>query len=190
MKTQAWGWLVAGVLAAGLNASYHDRGLEMAHHVAHRIEHNTAAVLALASGHADRFLTEARIIAAHNDGTSCPLTNALARVQAKMQGSEMNFDRMEVLADQEEAVTDQVQALSDRRQAALERMEGQRVVIENELAAQSARLRVALVGLTPADVRVMRTGQCPRIHLNVQRMPVVNIPAPAIHIPGMSAGPV
>ncbi len=47
--TQAWGWLTAGVLAAGLNASYHDGGLQWAHQVADRVEHGSAAVLALAS---------------------------------------------------------------------------------------------------------------------------------------------
>ena len=64
MKTQAWGWLIAGVLAAGLNASYHDGGLQWAHEVAERVGHGSSAVLALASGNAERFLSEAQLVAA------------------------------------------------------------------------------------------------------------------------------
>jgi hypothetical protein len=60
MKTQAWGWLGAAVLAAGLNASYHDGGLEWAHNAVDQIQHRSAAVLALASGRADQFLAEAK----------------------------------------------------------------------------------------------------------------------------------
>ena len=62
MKTQAWGWLTAAVLAAGLNASYHDGGMQWAHRIADRVEHNSNAVLALATGHADEFVTEARVL--------------------------------------------------------------------------------------------------------------------------------
>lgn len=66
MKTQAWGWLVAAVLAAGLNASYHDGGLEWAHRIAEGVEHSSNAVLALATGHADRFLAEAQMLGARD----------------------------------------------------------------------------------------------------------------------------
>ncbi len=64
--TQAWAWLTAGVLAAGLNASYHDGGLEWAHQVADRVEHGSAAVLALASGRADQVLSQAQLLTARN----------------------------------------------------------------------------------------------------------------------------
>lgn len=47
--TQAWGWLAAGVLAAGLNASYHDGGLPVAHEVVSRLEHRSEVLLTLAS---------------------------------------------------------------------------------------------------------------------------------------------
>ena len=46
MKTQAWGWLAAAVLAAGLNSSYHDGGLQWAHEIVGSVQHNTGAVLA------------------------------------------------------------------------------------------------------------------------------------------------
>jgi hypothetical protein len=65
MKTQAWGWLAAGVLAAGLNASYHDGGLQWLHQAVDQVEHGSAAVLALAGGHADLFLAEARLVSNH-----------------------------------------------------------------------------------------------------------------------------
>jgi hypothetical protein len=69
MKTQAWGWLAAAVVAAGLNASYHDGGLQWAHRVTNRIEHRTAAVVALATGHADRFLAEAKWVTSDFDSS-------------------------------------------------------------------------------------------------------------------------
>src|SRR5579863_907304 len=84
MKTQAMGWLIAGVLAAGLNASYHDGGLQWAHDVANRVEHGSAAVLALASGNAERFLSEAQMVADRNETASCRLSTALAQIQTKL----------------------------------------------------------------------------------------------------------
>ena len=65
--TQAWGWLAAGVLAAGLNAAYHDGGLEWAHRIADRVQHGSAAVVALAGGRADQFVAEAALLSARND---------------------------------------------------------------------------------------------------------------------------
>src|ERR1700739_2211262 len=85
MKTQAWGWLVAAVLAAGLNASYHDGRLEWAHRIAGSAEHSSNAVLALATGHAARFLAEAQLLGARQEAASCPLSTALARIQTRIQ---------------------------------------------------------------------------------------------------------
>ncbi len=63
--TQAWGWLVAAVLAAGLNASYHNGGLQWAHEVAERLDHGSTAALALASGHTPTSSSsEARLVSA------------------------------------------------------------------------------------------------------------------------------
>ena len=50
--TQAWGWLVAAVLAAGLNASYHDGGLQWAHQIADRVEQRST--VATGAGHRER----------------------------------------------------------------------------------------------------------------------------------------
>ncbi|MGD0760452.1 MAG: hypothetical protein ABR921_16250 [Candidatus Sulfotelmatobacter sp.] len=37
MKTQAWAWLTAGVVALGLNGFYHDGGAAWAHRIAERV---------------------------------------------------------------------------------------------------------------------------------------------------------
>ena len=58
----AWGWLMAGVVAAGLNASYHDGGLQWAHQAIERVSYNTRAVMALASENAQELMAQARMI--------------------------------------------------------------------------------------------------------------------------------
>src|SRR5437588_8030080 len=81
MKAQAWGWLAAAVMAAGLNASYHDGGLRWAHRIANQVEHNTSAVMALATGHADQFMTEARYVASPSELAPCRFAAAMERAQ-------------------------------------------------------------------------------------------------------------
>src|SRR5215469_1149640 len=112
MKTQAWGWLGAAVLAAGLNSSYHDGGLQWAHEIADRVQHNTSAVLALATGRADQFLAEARMLnldraadrtdaqvdiadnqvgenqIAENQAPHCPFSSAWARAKNSFDHSQ------------------------------------------------------------------------------------------------------
>src|SRR5271167_3986018 len=87
--TQAWGWLVAGVLAAGLNASYHNGGLQWAHQaveqIASQAEYRSEAVLALASGNAQRFMAASRTLTARNETASCQLATSMARVQTEFQ---------------------------------------------------------------------------------------------------------
>src|ERR1700758_1868952 len=101
MKTQAWGWLGAAVLAAGLNSSYHNGGLEWVHEIVDRVQYNTGAVLALVTGRADQFLAEARMLkldrdadnaadqadsamnrVAENQASHCPFASAWARTQS------------------------------------------------------------------------------------------------------------
>ena len=53
---QGWYWLAAGVMALGLNGVYHQGGAEWTH----RLVNRSAAVVALASGRAERFLGSAR----------------------------------------------------------------------------------------------------------------------------------
>lgn len=189
MKTQAWGWLAAGVLAAGLNASYHDGGLEWAHRIASRVEHNTAAVLALASGRADRFLAETRLAAAQSEGSSCPFSRALAQVQAKIDGSESEFDRVQVMSDRAQAISDRAQAMSDREQAAQDRWEARQVRIQNALAAKATHLQLRMVDFAPPDMRVMKGWRCPRVRVELPQLPALKGPAVVIHLDGIGAGP-
>src|SRR5580700_4745381 len=101
--TEAWGWLAIGVLAAGLNASYHSGGLQWAHEIADRAEHNSAAVLALASQNADHFLAEAQTLTARSEAASCPLSKTMSRVQSGIAYSEAGFDRFEALSARRQA---------------------------------------------------------------------------------------
>jgi ABC-type molybdate transport system ATPase subunit len=171
MKTnQAWGWLAAGVLAAGLNASYYDGGLQWVHRIADRVGQNSAAVVAMASGRADHFLSEARMLTTRSQSASCPLSTAMALVQSKIARSEARFDVM-----------------SAREGAQLARLEASRARIE----AQTARLRIPAAAFSPVVVRMTGASVCPRVRVNVPRMPAMELPQiPAIHIDTVSAGPV
>lgn len=180
--TQAWGWLTAGVLAAGLNASYHNGGLQWAHEIADHVQHNTASVLALASGNATQFLSEAQAVTAKNEKSSCQLANKLARVQSRFASSEQARDEFEVISAQEEAQLDRLEANRDRIEAQ----------VQAQVAAQTAHLRMASVAFAPVTVKAIAVpGVCPRIRVNIPRMPMMKMPvAPEIHINIPSAGPV
>ena len=169
MKTQAWGWLATAVLAAGLNSSYHNGGLEWVHRVADRVQHNTSAVLALATGNADRFLAEAQLASVQNS-SSCPLSSALAAVRRSIGPMHSEQERFEVMTAREEE--------------ALARMEAHRARME----AQMARLNMA--NFNPIVVRVPRV-VCPRVRVSVPRMPMIKMPAtPVVHVEYSGAGPV
>jgi hypothetical protein len=168
--THAWGWLTVGVLAAGMNASYHNGGLHWAHEIADHVQHNSAAVLALASGNATRFLSEAQALTAKNEKSSCRLASTLARVQSRISGVEQPGYRFEMM--------------SAREESQLARLEANRERIEAQVQAQVAFAPVALKAI-PAPV------VCPRVHVNIPRMPLMKMPvAPEIHIDIPSAGPV
>lgn len=174
---QAYAWLAAGVLAAGLNASYHDGGLQRVHEIADRVEQNSAAVLTLASGHADQFLSEMQSLTARQQTASCPLSTPLARVRVRLAHSEFattqaGFDRFE--------------AMADREQAQVERMEARRARIE----VQVARIRIPAVALSPVVFTAPKV-ECPRVRVNLPRLPRIQVPAvPVIRIETASAGPV
>lgn len=177
MKIQAWGWLMAAVAAAGLNAAYHDGGLEWAHRVAGRVGHSSAAVLALASGHAGQFLTEARLITAHEQASPCRLATALARVETKVAGTETELV--------------QFQGLSDREQAQLDRLEANRDRIEAQVEVQTNRINAAMAAFNPVVMKSFDVPtHCPRVRVRVPRMPMVRVPAPVVHVDAVSAGPV
>jgi hypothetical protein len=181
MKTQAWGWLVAAVLAAGLNASYHDGRLEWAHQIAGSIEHSSNAVLALATGHADRFLAEAQVLGARRETASCPLSTALARVQTRIVRSRMRTEQF----------NDSFEVMSAREEAAMAKMEADQARIEAEVA----RIRIPDADFAPAMVAV-RQVSCPRVRFTMPEVPRIEVPhikmpvAPVIRMNVSSAGPV
>ena len=151
---QAWAWLIVGVMAAGLNASYHDGGLETVHRVFARASDNAQAALALATDQADQFVTEARLAAAQ-EKAPCRFSAALARVRAKVDRSETGFDRFEVM--------------SARQEAQLARLEANRARIE----AQLTHVRIPAVALNPVVVKVPMippTSVCHRVRVHMQRI--------------------
>ena len=178
MKTQAWGWLAAGVLAAGLNAAYHDGGLEWAHRMVEQVTCRTSAVLALASGRAEQLLADAQLLTARDETASCRLGTALAQIQTGIMRSELGTGRFE--------------AMSAREEAQLARLEANRARIE-AFAAQAANLRMTRVAFNSMAFNPARVAACSRVRVNIPRMPRIKIPAPpipSVHIEAPSAGPV
>jgi hypothetical protein len=158
-STQAWGWLVAGVLAMGLNGIYHDGGAAYAarslKHALAPIVGRSGAVLALASGRADWFLAKAQEAGAREETASCRLSTAMARWQAKR-------------AQPEERLA-QIEAASARRDGQLARRQAGRDRVEAE---------VSRVRLLPAVFETVKIpGVCPRVHANVPRVRIPAVPA-------------
>ena len=173
MKTQAWGWLAAGVLAAGLNAAYYDGGLAWAHCLAGRIDHASEAVLALAGGRVEQFFAETRL-AGHDEVATGGVDAVLAQVQAGLADREVGFARVE--------------AMSARRQAQLARVQAVRARIEAQVAAREARCRVAAI-VPAAFVQVAAPSACPRVRVSVPQPPRIHVSTPVIQVQGGS-GPI
>ena len=184
MKTQAWGWLAAGVLAAGLNASYHDGGLRVAHRVVNQFENRSEAFLALATDRADQFLAETRLVVARDETASCRLSTALTRAQTRIARSQTGLARVEVMSASDEAQLAQFEA--NRAQ-----IEAQVREVQDQVQAQVARIRIPAVAMSPVVVGTPRVVVCPRIRVNIPRAPMVRIPAvPVIHIETSETGPI
>ena len=150
--TQAWGWLTAGVLALGLNGIYQDGGAAWAHRIVDRAAYSSGAVLALASGRADQFLTQARMVATRDEGQPCRIAAAVARV--RMARTDAGFARFDVMSAREEAQWARVEAERAR--------------------AQAARIQFATVTLKPiifkeGDLPVV----CPRVRVTIPRVPMI-----------------
>jgi len=161
------------VLAAGLNAGYHDGGFRWAHRIVGRVGHSTSAVLALATGRADRFLTEARIMAAHQRSSSCPLEAAAVEMQAALAPAETNLAEF--------------RQMTARQEAQLAKIEAKRARLETRLI----RIRVPAVALNRIEIPTPRVSVCPRLRVNILRMPMIKIPSPpVIHIDTGNLGPV
>ncbi len=176
--TQGWGWLAAGVLALGLNGIYHDGGAAWAQRnlggVIARTVNESGAVIALASGRADRFVANANLVAAQDETASCGLATAVARFQSKIARTQSGMAHFE--------------AMSARQEAALARMEANRARIE----ARIARVRVAPVVFNTVTIPAVT---CPRVRVNVPRvnvpeLPMVKIPVPLVDVEMKGAGPV
>lgn len=190
MKTQAWAWLTAGVVALGLNGFYHDGGAEWAHRVSERISDRSDFVVQRVSERADQFVAEVRTAAVRDETASCPLSTALAEFQSRMAGA--GFAQNQTRFAQTklahfEGMTDREQARVDRSEAIHARAEARAAQVEARVDAQMARMHFApaafeRIVIDPVKIQVV----CPRVRVNVPalRIPVVNIPRmPVIRIP-------
>lgn len=156
---------MAAVVAAGLNSSYHEGGLGWAHRVADQVanqfEHGSAAVLALADGHPEQFLTEARLLTARNQTASCPLNAAWARVETRLAA------RNQIRLAHFDAMSAREQARLDRLEASRERMAAR---IEARVDAETAGIRIPAVALNSIEVHVPQIS-CPRVRVSIPRLP-------------------
>jgi hypothetical protein len=168
MKTQAWGWLAAGVVALGLNGFYQDGGWQWAHQIVDRVSRDSSAVIALATGRADRFLAEASVVSAQREATACPWSIEKLRIQTKMPEFGKGFDRFQVM--------------SARQQEQFARMEAARARME----AKMARLRIPAVTVNSVELPSLQSlplAGCTRMRVSVPRLPKIRVPAPpVIHI--------
>ena len=171
MKTQAWGWLAVAVMAAGLNASYHDGGLQWAHQFVNQVTYNAGTVIALASGRVDQLQSQAPMLAAQHQPSRCPLTTALARVEMKFDRADMNFN-------------DNFEVMSAREQAQLARLAANRARIE----ARVARIRIPALAFNPVVVPTPHVSVCPRVRVSAPAIPAIK--APMVHIEMPGTGPV
>jgi hypothetical protein len=154
-STQAWGWLIAGVLALGLNGFYHDGGAAWAHRAMDRVmgqaANHTEAVVALALGRVDWFQAKTQnkieTAAAQGETASCRLATSMARLQTK-------FTRQVTREDNGLA---RFEAMTARQEAAMARVEANRARME----AQLARIRV-----TPTAFETMSR---PRVRVTISR---------------------
>ena len=176
MKTQAYGWLAVAVVAAALNASYHDGGLRWAHEIVDQVQHNSQAVLALATGQVDQFMAEAQLASVRHERTACPFAAAVAEARTMV----IDQDPEVVIKDSDNTFDESDFAvMTARRQAALARLEARRARIE----ARVARIRIPEVAMHPLVVRVPEVSVCPRVRVRVPRMPAIKIPPmPQVHV--------
>jgi hypothetical protein len=170
---QGWYWLAAGVMALGLNGVYHDGGAEWAH----RLVNRSAAVVALASGHSERFLASAQLFSAPEQTLPCRVATAMARFQAGVA----HFD-----------------AMTARQEGRLARLEASRAQLEAgraRMEAQVARLDFASASLNPefgaafVPKRIKLPVICPRVRVDIPRT-FVRVPAPTVRVETQSAGPI
>jgi hypothetical protein len=173
MKTQAWAWLTAGVLALGLNGFYHDGGAAWAHRIASRVAEQSETLTDLASERVDGFVGKASLVAARNETASCQLATAVARFQTKIARRQTRMANFE--------------SMSARQEVALARVEEQRARIEEQVA----RVPLSPVVFNEVEIPVV---SCPRVRVNVPhvavpRVPMVRIPARVVQV-DLGGGPI
>jgi hypothetical protein len=162
-NTQAWGWLVAGVMALGLNGFYHDGGAVWAHRIVDQIADRSGNLADVASAQVNRLMEKADLVAVRDENASCRVGAAMARLQTKFARTQSGMARFE--------------AMSAREEAAMARVEANRARIE----AQVARVR-----FTPVELNAMRIPAmtCPRVRVNIPRVEV-----PTVHV-DLGTGPI
>ena len=184
MKTQAWGWLVAGVLAAGLNASYHDGGLRWAHRLADCVEGRSVAVLALANGHVSQFLDEARMIATGDETARARWNGELARVESQVDGVQAMSARREAALDRLEARREQVRAQIEERIAAHRACEHSSAVMVHPFLSGS--VRVPSINVTENQVSEIQVPEVSDLDVDVPQVHIPEIRVPAVSVSGIS----
>jgi hypothetical protein len=160
-STQGLGWLAAGVLALGLNGFYQDGGFDWAHQAAERVGHQTAAVLALASGRADQFLAVAQQVTVHPEAAQCPFATAMARMQSRVARGQSGAAKVEAMSARMEAPT-------GRQGAQMARLEAIRARID----ARAAHFRLTATSFDAPVLRAMsfssmQIPRCRRIRVEV-----------------------
>jgi len=172
---QGWYWLAAGVMALGLNGVYHQGGAEWTH----RLVNRSAAVVALASGRAERFLGSAR-----EQTLLCRGATEMARFQTKMARTQTVFAHFDATTAPQHAGFARSEANRAQFEAGRARME-----------AQVARLDYASASLSPefgaafGPKRIKLPVICPRLRVNIPRT-LVRVPAPTVRVETVSAGPI
>jgi hypothetical protein len=185
MKTQAWGWLATAVVAAGLNASYHDGGLRWLHQAVDEMEHSSAAVVALAAGHTDQFLAEARLVSnqswagqpspdetASNQISSDPDSDSTGAVESeRFAPKRMDSERKEnnscpwarAMARVHSKVARmginfaRMEAESDRKEADIDRVRARQERLQAAIVAQTDRFRATRAALNPVVLKMVET---------------------------------
>ncbi len=196
MKTTAWAWLTAGVLALGVNGFYQDGGAAWLHRAVGQIRagvsQGSSLLADLATGQFDRFLMQANLLQARaQTATSCRGSVAVARMRERIARTQDRVARFD--------------AMSARRQGALAQMESSRAEMEAKLAgmqfasyesdesegSSSSCRRVVVhvpevhVSVPGVDVRVPQVhAHVPEVHVSIPQMHI-NVPQISVHQPAV-----
>ena len=183
--TQAWGWLVAGVLAAGLNASYYDGNMEWAHRVADEVQDRSEAVLSRVSDRVsegkDLILARAEQLSGRTEMASCRLSTTLSRLEMDAARTDQGFARIQVKTDRENARLAVAQANREARRAVAGAHIHLSLASFRPLVVEPMSFRS--IGLRPITVRVPAV--CPRVRVSVPRIEIPEVSVPQISIPKM-----